>query len=385
MMAMMNDHATPLRNNQLLDLTVYVTVIAMVSIGFTLLPDRLTRLAATAVCLAFGLVHRFGFRAANTRRRIIMYLSVQTVLVTALLAVTQTSDPFTFPFFLLGVQAMLVLPQRSAVLWIALFYVIGSISVLWSRGAPGLVNLLLNAAAFFFVGAFAYTLRQAEQIRREKEQLVDELQASQRRVQDLAVAAERNRLARDLHDSAKQQAFALSAQLDAVHSFILRDPHAAERHLDQAEQLADSLRQELATLILELRPSAFGDAGLATALRQYAADWSRQSAIVVVVHVHGERVLPREIEETLFRIAQEALANVARHSRAHTTDLQLDYTADRVTLTIQDDGQGFEPQQITAGVGTHSMRERAATLPHGALTLDTAQGRGTRVIVQCHI
>ena len=81
---------------------------------------------------------------------------------------------------------------------------------------------------------------------------------------------------------------------------------------------------------------------------------------------------------------QEALANIARHSQAHHADVRLDYTPDRVTLTIQDDGQGFDPQQITAGLGTHSMRERAATLPRGALTLDTAHGRGTRMTVQCY-
>ena len=371
------------RNPHLMNLAIYLMVIAMIGISLALLTDALRLAAAITLCVAFGLVHRFGFHAANTERRIIAYFSLQTILITALVVVAQTGDPFTFPFFLLGVQAMLILPQRAAVAWIALFYVISSISVLWSRGARGLVYMLLSAVGFFFLGVFAYTLRQAEQIRREKEQLLEELQLSQRRVQELAVAAERNRLARELHDSAKQQAFALSAQLDAVHSLIHRDPHAAERHLEQAEQLADSLRQELATLILELRPSAFGTVSLASALRQYAADWSRQSAIDVVVQVQGERALPREVEEALFRIVQEALANVARHSHAHTTEVQLDYTADRVRLMIQDDGQGFEPQLITVGLGTHSMRERAATLPCGALTLDTAPGHGTRVIVHC--
>jgi signal transduction histidine kinase len=385
MMAMMNDRVTPVRNNQLLNLTVYLTLIIMASIGLTTLPDVLMKVAATAVCLVFGLVHRFGFPAAITLRRASIYFAVQTILVTALIVVSRRSDPFNFPFFILGIQAMLILSNRAGLAWIALFYLLSSGSALWLRGASSLTSILFNAAAFFVVGVYGYTMRQSEFARRHNQQLLEELRAAQQQLQDLAVTEERNRLARDLHDSAKQQAFALSAQLDAVHSLIHRDPSTAERHLVQAEQLADTLRQELATLILELRPSAFGNAGLATALRQYVADWSQQSAINVVVHVQDERVLPREVEHTLFRIAQEALANVARHSQAHRVDVRLDYTPDRLSLTIQDDGQGFDPQQITAGVGTHSMHERAAMLPRGALTLETAHGRGTRMTVQCQI
>ncbi len=271
---MINDRVTPVRNNQLLNLTVYLTVIIMVSLSLTTLPDALTKVAATAVCLIFGLVHRFGFPAAITLRRASIYFAVQTILVTALIVVSRRSDPFNFPFFILGIQAMLILSNRAGVAWIALFYLISSGSALWNRGAPGLTNILFNAAAFFVVGVYGYTVRQSEFARRHNQQLLEELRAAQQQLQDLAVTEERNRLARDLHDSAKQQAFALSAQLDAVHSLIHRDPSTAERHLVQAEQLADTLRQELATFILELRPSAFGNAGLATALRQYVADWS---------------------------------------------------------------------------------------------------------------
>jgi signal transduction histidine kinase len=311
------------------------------------------------------------------------YFAVQTILITALVIVTHTSDPFTFPFFVLSIQAMTVFSQRSGIAWIVLFYAISSASALWNRGASGAINILLNTAAFFFVGVFAYLLRQAEQNRREKEQLLEELRATQRQLQNLAVAEERNRLARDLHDSVKQQAFALSAQLDAVHSLIGRDPPAAERHLCEAEQLADSLRHELAGMILELRPPALGHQGLPAALRQYAAEWARQSAIEATVDVQGERALPSEVENTLFRIVQEALSNVARHSQARTAGVRLEYAPGCVTLMIQDDGQGFDPQQINAGVGAYSMRERAALLPNGVLSLESMLGQGTRVIVRC--
>jgi NarL family two-component system sensor histidine kinase LiaS len=186
-----------------------------------------------------------------------------------------------------------------------------------------------------------------------------------------------------LHDSTKQQAFALSAQLDAVHSLIGRDLPAAERHLQQAERLADTLRQELATMILDLRPPALGQQNLVGALRSYATEWAQHSLITTTVDVEGERALSLEVERALFRIAQEALANVARHSQAQSAELQLVYTTEHVTLTIYDDGQGFDPDQVMAGVGLHSMRERASLLSQGVLTFSSTPGNGTRVVVQC--
>jgi signal transduction histidine kinase len=101
------------------------------------------------------------------------------------------------------------------------------------------------------------------------------------------------------------------------------------------------------------------------------------------MQLQGERVLPVDIQHTLFRIAQEALANAARHSQAHVVDIQLVFTTDAVSLKIHDDGRGFDAQQQRTGVGTQSMRERALALPAGVFTLQSAPGQGTQVVVHC--
>jgi signal transduction histidine kinase len=99
--------------------------------------------------------------------------------------------------------------------------------------------------------------------------------------------------------------------------------------------------------------------------------------------VETEKALPLETQNMLFRITQEALANTARHSRADQVEIALAFEADSLILTIRDNGQGFDPKQITAGVGTQSMRERAATLPQGTFTLESTPGHGTTVVVRC--
>jgi signal transduction histidine kinase len=385
MLAMINDIPMHLRNPRLLSLAIYLSLGVLISMSLVLVQSAFAKVTIAVLCLTFALVHTFQFPKVSVARHRIMYFVVQTCLVTSMMVVSHTNDPFNLLFYILTVQAILVMSSRAAIAWIALFFVLASGVALWTRGTDGLTSILFSIAAFVFTAVYGHTIRQVELARHQNEHLLGDLRAAQEQVQALAVAEERNRLARDLHDSAKQQAFALSAQLDAVQSLIGRDQSAAERHLDQAVQLADTLRQELAALILDLRPPALGNLSLAEAVRQYAAEWSQQSMITANVRVQGQRALPPEVERTLFRVAQEALANVARHSQAQTVTVGLGYTEDGVALTIHDDGQGFATDRIAAGVGLHSMRERAATLPDGRLTLDTAPGRGTRVTVQCHV
>ena len=193
---------------------------------------------------------------------------------------------------------------------------------------------------------------------------------------ELAVVGERNRLARDLHDSVKQQAFAAAAQISGVRVLLSRDPSTAEAHLIETEHIIDQLREELTNLIFELRPAMLENQELATALDKTAIEWSRQNRIKTEIHLANARPLPIEIEQALFRIVQEALANVARHSKAGKVEIDLRYTLDHLILTLSDDGQGFESKNSPTGFGLRSMNQRAEALG-GNLSIDSVPGRGT--------
>ena len=118
--------------------------------------------------------------------------------------------------------------------------------------------------------------------------------------------------------------------------------------------------------------------GLAPAVREYATDWSRQTGIELEVHVQGERSLPLDVEQAAFRIVQEALANVARHSQAVRAEIDLIYTGLDVTCTIRDDGTGFDPDKARDGFGLRSMQERANALG-STLKIESVAGEGTRL------
>ncbi len=259
---------------------------------------------------------------------------------------------------------------------------------LTARGLTKRIRAMTRAADAWSQGDFAIVARddsgdELGQLGRRLNRMAEQLQNLMEARQELATVEERNRLARDLHDSVKQQVFATAMQLAAARALITHDPGAAADHLAEAEALAKQAQQELTGLIQELRPAALSGRGLAEALRAYAADWSRRTQIEAVVSVQEQRPLPLTVEQTLFRVAQEALANVARHSRARHVDLHLVFTETAVSLTIRDDGRGFQPDETSFGLGLDSMRERVTTLG-GTFEIESDVGRGTAVMAIIH-
>ena len=366
------------RPSRLFDLAVYLTLAVLMAVSLIVFSDALVRALIIALCSVFGLIYRFGYYAIRTPRHAAIYFSIQTLVLLGLIMLARTSDVFGLLFFTLGIQAVLTWGSRTAIAWVVLFYLIDTGGALLYRGPEGIVNVLFNAAVFVLTFVFANSLRQTEIARDQNQELLEELRAAQRQVQDLAVAEERNRLARELHDSVKQQVFATIMQLGAARVLLDRDPNAARVHLIEAEQLAQQSGAELSLLIHELRPVALGDKGLVAAIQAYAADWSRQSKISADVRAHGAGELAPAAEHALVRVTQEALANVARHSRATAVTLDLELETNAATLTIADNGCGFDASTTSRGVGLASMRERLEALG-GRLSVNSEPGTGTTI------
>lgn len=208
--------------------------------------------------------------------------------------------------------------------------------------------------------------------------LQDLLEESQR----ISVIEERNRLARDLHDSVKQGTFAASAQLGAALARNESNPAEAQLHVLEAEKILHRVREDLTDLIRELRPIALKGGGLPTAIREYAQDCANQTGIEIEVSIQGERALQLEIEHSLFRILQGALANVTRHSQSTRALVLLVYDSAGILLTVSDNGRGFEIHKNQEGIGMRSMRERVELLG-GELSIESRIGEGTEVTVRC--
>lgn len=335
--------------------------------------------AALAVLVTFWPVRR-AYR--------LPYLIAEALLIAALMLLEPS---FVFLGFLFGAQAGLLLSTRGFFISMGAFtLVVAAVFLSLTDPADAFFSGLGPTIGFISFG-YAYHMREKiEAAYHETRRLLDELreahsklEAYASQVQEMTVIEERNRLARELHDSVKQQAFAASAQLGAARTAIEHNPTAAADHLLKAEQLMDEVRAELNQMIHQLRPAALTERGLSAALRDWGEEWSRRSGIPLHVQVEDARRLSEETEQALFRIAQEALSNVARHSKAAHAWVEMQCSDSAARICIRDDGSGFDPQAIRDGVGLESMRERAERLPGGKFAFRSSPGQGTTIEVTC--
>ncbi len=197
----------------------------------------------------------------------------------------------------------------------------------------------------------------------------------------LAVLEERNRLARELHDSAKQKAFAALAQLGTAKRLVKEDQEGVKKYVAEAENIVSEVIRDLTTLIQELYPKDLKEKGLATSLRNYAYEWETRSAIHLNLIIAGERALPLEMEQALSRIVHEGLSNIARHSQATQADIGIVYHEDEIEIQISDNGQGFDLQQPGSGLGLRLIQDRTGAIG-GQVVIRSGPGQGTQLTIR---
>lgn len=202
--------------------------------------------------------------------------------------------------------------------------------------------------------------------------------------QHAAAVDERQRLARELHDAVTQTLFSSSLIAEVLPRLWERDPAEARRRLEELRQLTRGALAEMRTLLLELRPAALIEVPLGDLLRQLCDAFTGRSRVPALLTVEGQTRLPPEVQVALYRVAQEALNNIARHARARHVEVVLRCRPENVELTVRDDGCGFDPQDVSADhLGLRIMRERAAAIS-AQLDVESRPGHGTRVRVRWH-
>jgi signal transduction histidine kinase len=321
-----------------------------------------------------------------------LYLGIQSGIIVAIALMPHQDDYFSNLYITLTLQAAHVLPSKTAFRWIGAFVLMFTPLLFYTRGlSGGLPLVLINVVAVFMIGSWLGLISHAETSRHETQQLLTELQDAHRQLllytaqaEELAVVEDRNRLARNLHDSVSQTIFSMRLTAEAARLLLDRDPAQARPQLDRMQELAESALGSMRALIHELRPTAVAEQGLIPALRRLLALLERQHGLSTTLNVTGEPDLPDEQAEQIYRIVQEALNNVVKHARTDRAAVNAHFAKARVLLQIQDRGKGFTPQEVRANtdsLGLASMRERVESIG-GTLSIDSRPGEGTRITVE---
>jgi len=200
-------------------------------------------------------------------------------------------------------------------------------------------------------------------------------------VQKRSSLEERQRLARELHDSVSQALYGISLGVHTALALFDTDRVKAREALDYALSLAHAGLAEMRALIFELRPESLEREGLVAALTRHADALRARHRLTVDLSLCEEPDVPLSVKEALYRIAQEALQNAVKHAHPERLDVRLSCTPDGVRLDVCDDGVGFDPSADYPGhLGLQSMRERALNLG-GALEIVSEHGCGTQIYV----
>jgi signal transduction histidine kinase len=243
----------------------------------------------------------------------------------------------------------------------------------WGEAIPVEVWLTGRVEDGRFVGAHG-SIRDL----RDRERLERDLR---KQAAELASGEERAHLARELHDSVTQALFSMTLLSRSIELLLVKDPSQVPAKLAALRDLQKDALAEMRALIFELRPGNVEESGLIGALKTHTAGLAGRIGLPVVLDADLEARPPIEVEETLYRIAQEALHNTVKHAGAHQVRLEVSRVADGVRLRVSDDGRGFDPSTVPDGhLGLAGMRARAEKLG-GRITVTSAPGKGTSIEV----
>lgn len=318
-----------------------------------------------------------------------LYVGLQAVVVALLLRMSGGSDFFGILFAVPSMQAMPRWGTRATALLIGLFAALTWLCLVGEDGpAQAVAFAAIYGVANVFLSVLVLTMRRAAKARRHNDALAGELRHANeqlakyaQRLERLAGARERQRLARDLHDSVTQTLFSMTLTARSAALLLGRDPKGLRDQLDQIEDLAQGALSEMNALGGEQPASPLTEGGLAAGLERHLTERARQDGLEVAFELDGDERLPEREERALLRIAQEALNNVVKHAGVSTAVVRL-RLRHPCRLEVEDEGRGFDRALAgERGVGLSSMRERAAETGW-RLTVVSAPGAGTRVVVE---
>jgi signal transduction histidine kinase len=303
------------------------------------------------------------------------------------------SENFSFvPFllFMLVAEAIVILPGAWAAGYSAAL--LGSwLGALWLKGLPPeavFSNGLAMVTGLIFVVIFSTVLKlfsaqteRAEALLAELQAANAELEAARRHEQELAAAEERVRIARDIHDGLGHHLTALNVQLQAAARLVERDPARAAAAIATCREVAQVALDEVRHSVAAMRRSPLAGRSLPEALAALVSDFGRRAGLAASFAAQGEELpLPPAAALTLYRAAQEGLTNAQRHGAARSAAVSLRYDADRVGLTVEDDGSGGAGASPGGGFGLAGLRERAELLG-GTFSAVPATGGGYRLTI----
>ncbi|MBE9031242.1 sensor histidine kinase [filamentous cyanobacterium LEGE 11480] len=242
-------------------------------------------------------------------------------------------------------------------------------------------STMLLGLVLVFLQLMVDAVLSERQSREQLQQANDQLRRYALRVEDVATLQERNRIAREIHDSLGHSLTAFNLHVEAALRLFTIDPDEAKDLLVEAKQLGSTALQEVRQSVSTLRTKPLQGKSLQAAIVHLLEDFTRSTGIQPTTQFHGLAQIKDDEAMALYRIIQEALTNIAKYAQATAVSIRLEHAAPQTILKIKDDGRGFDQQQNRSGFGLQGMQERTNAIG-GRYNLRSAVGQGTQITIQ---
>jgi signal transduction histidine kinase len=347
------------------------------------------RALALVLLVVFGVIFFLPIPHRGHRRINHVRTGLETVVVCGLLILQPGWSVYPILFFLMGPQVMTCFDQRTGLAWVGVFTLATAVIFIALQGIPGLLVLFPYIAGYLFFAAFGWMRTQAENDRLRSEKLLIELQEAHAklkeyatRVEELAIVQERNRIAREVHDSLGHRLTVASVQLEGAQRLARSNPERAEKIIGTVR---DQVREGLAELrrtVAILRASVEEDLPLPEALTRLASQFEEATGLTIHIDLEGcPGNLPITYRQSFYRAVQEGLTNIQRHARANEAWITINLRDGQITLLISDNGAGIPvslDQAPEIHFGLVGLKEKAALLG-GEFFIDPRPGGGTQL------
>jgi len=371
---------------RLLQLPQILALVAVAIAGLVALPQPSDRIIASILLVAFAIILFTPFFWHGPVIRAHASLAILSALAAGLMSIRPGWNFFPILFFLLAPSATIHFSIKVGLIWIGVFTVITGAIFLAFEGLVGLALLLPYATGFIFFGIFGWMTVESERNRDRSEQLLAELKTAHQQLQDyaarleeLTITQERNRIAREMHDSLGHRLTIAAVQLEGAQRLIPSQPERAAEIVGTVREQVKEGMTELRRTVAMLRATVEEDLPLDQALTRLVDQV--QQATSLKIHLSLEdcpQSLPLPQRQALYRAAQEGLTNIQRHAQASETWLQLTSKNGEIELLISDNGVGISTEQIQSGFGLAGLKERSALLG-GDFHIDARPGGGTQI------
>jgi signal transduction histidine kinase len=375
------------RENRIFLVASYIFLIAAALVGLPNSSSVTNRWAEAILLVVMGILLALTPKETSPKWQIHLYLGAQGSLTAVLMFLNPGFTMYPTLYTLLSFQAVLLLSARPGAPWIAAYALATTAAFFIDFGLEeALYAGVVYAGIDIFFGAFASTLRRVDAARRESEALLQELREAHQqlqeyalRVEELTVVEERNRMAREMHDTIGHRLTVASVQLEGAQRLCAADPERAASMVGTVRGQVREALSELRSTVATLRTPVEADLQLRSSLMRLITYFEQATGLTV------HQVLPDKMPDlpdahrlALYRATQEALTNIQKHAKARQVWLVLTEQDSAVTLLVGDDGKGLAFEGNRSGFGLRGLRERADHLG-GEMYLEPRRGGGTQL------